>query len=134
MSARILLVDDEKPIREYMRCCVQSLHPESVDLAEDEGAVALAERLQPHVAVVDMQLGPDLEGPDLVRAIAQASPDTRFVLVTGTREIGIAARMVGILDTPHVSGFLFKPFEPEELCIAVSRAITERLCGETTPA
>jgi len=76
--------------------------------------------LNPEVALVDRRLG-DVDGLEIIREAREASPGTRFVMVSAcseTRDIVTAIRR-GACD------YVTKPFQPEEITSALGRALTE---------
>jgi DNA-binding response OmpR family regulator len=76
--------------------------------------------MTPDVVLVDRRLG-DIDGLDVVRDAREASPATRFVMVSAcseTRDIVTAIRR-GACD------YVTKPFQPEEIHSAVNRALQE---------
>lgn len=76
--------------------------------------------MTPDVALVDRRLG-EADGLDMVREAREASPGTRFVMVSAcseTRDIVTAVRR-GVCD------YVTKPFDPAEITNAVNRALTD---------
>lgn len=91
-------------------------------MAFDNGHAGLEaiRELNPEVVLVDRRLG-EVDGLDVMREARQASPNTRFVVVSAcaeTRDIVTAIRR-GACD------YVTKPFEPEEITSAVGRALSE---------
>lgn len=91
-------------------------------MAYDNGRAGLdaIRELAPDVALVDRRLG-NVDGLEMIREAREASPKTRFVMVSAcseTRDIVIAVRR-GVCD------YVTKPFEPEEIKSAVNRALSE---------
>lgn len=83
--------------------------------------------MTPDVALVDRRLG-EADGLDMVREAREASPGTRFVMVSAcseTRDIVAAVRR-GVCD------YVTKPFDPAEITNAVNRALTDP--GDPVPA
>ena len=118
--ATVLVVeDDDANLRLIVRLLtVQGYHVESS--SSGEGAIAMIERQQPDLILLDVHL-PGIGGFEICRRIKQA-PQTRLipvVLVTGdgAREHRIAGIHAGADD------FLTKPFDAEELQARVSSLI-----------
>jgi len=91
-------------------------------MAFDNGRAGLdaIRELNPEVALVDRRLG-DVDGLEIIREAREASPNTRFVMVSAcseTRDIVTAIRR-GACD------YVTKPFQPEEITSALGRALTE---------
>jgi len=120
MKGRILLVDDEEIV---LRSCQRILGGEyDLDIAHD-GLEALAKVNENDydVLVLDIKM-PKMDGLEVLRRVKEARPETDIIMVTGLHEIGTAvqAMKLGALD------YLPKPFEPEELQMAVARAFDRR--------
>lgn len=78
----ILIVDDHAVVREGLRALLEAAGFEVVGEAGDgRGALALARRLRPDVAVVDVAM-PSLNGIDTTRNLVRETPDTRVVVLT----------------------------------------------------
>ncbi|MBI2216934.1 MAG: sigma-54-dependent Fis family transcriptional regulator [Candidatus Rokubacteria bacterium] len=114
----VLLVDDE---RDALDACSQALAAERyrVDTARDpRDALEKLERGSYDAAVVDLKM-PGMSGLDVLRAMRRLDPDVAVVMVTGyaTVETAVEAMKDGASD------YLQKPFTPDELRLAVRRAI-----------
>jgi DNA-binding NarL/FixJ family response regulator len=81
---RILLADDHEIVRQGVRKLIESEAGWEVCAEASDGrtAVALAEKLQPDVAVLDIGM-PELNGVDAARQIKRASPQTELLMFTG---------------------------------------------------
>jgi DNA-binding NarL/FixJ family response regulator len=97
-TIRIVVVEDNDVFRESLELVLE-LEP-GIDVIGSAGTgregVALCEREQPEVALVDFRL-PDLDGVETTRAIRTASPATAVVALTaaaGDRELD-ALRVAG---------------------------------------
>jgi DNA-binding NtrC family response regulator len=120
MKGRILLVDDEEIV---LRSCQRILGDAyEVDTARD-GLQALGKINQdPYdVIILDIKM-PKMDGIEVLRRVKEARPDIDVIMITGLHEIGTAvkAMKLGALD------YLPKPFEPDELGLAVARAFDRR--------
>jgi DNA-binding NtrC family response regulator len=120
MKGRILLVDDEEIV---LRSCQRILGGEyDVDIAHD-GLEALAKvnASDYDVVILDIKM-PKMDGIEVLRRVKEARPDIDIIMVTGLHEIGTAvkAMKLGALD------YLPKPFEPDQLEMAVARAFDRR--------
>jgi response regulator RpfG family c-di-GMP phosphodiesterase len=125
-SARILVVDDERVIREILAEFL-ALEGFSVQTVED-GEKALTElRLRPYdLLITDLKM-PRLSGLQLLEKIEQERLGVLTVLMTGfgTVETAIEAMKKGAYD------YLLKPFKVEEVIHVVERALyRQRLQAE----
>ncbi len=125
-SARILVVDDERVIREILAEFL-TLEGFSVHTVED-GEKALTElRLRPYdLLITDLKM-PRLSGLQLLEKVEQERLGVLTVLMTGfgTVETAIEAMKKGAYD------YLLKPFKVEEVIHVVERALyRQRLQAE----
>lgn len=116
---RILVVDDHAVVREGVHAFLDSQVDLEVVAATGSGeeAVALAASHGPDVALVDLIL-PDLDGVEVTRRIAAASPATRVIILTsfhGDEHVFPAIR-AGALS------YLLKDVTAEALADAVREA------------
>ncbi|HEY4242604.1 MAG TPA: HD domain-containing phosphohydrolase [Kofleriaceae bacterium] len=117
-GARILVVDDERVIREILAEFL-ALEGYTVDTVED-GEKALTElRVRPYdLLITDLKM-PRLSGLQLLERIEQERLGVLTVLMTGfgTVETAIEAMKKGAYD------YLLKPFKVEEVVHVVERAL-----------
>jgi DNA-binding NtrC family response regulator len=116
--ARVLIVDDEAPIRQTLRGILER---QGYSVSEAATAKAALARLDgepsPDVALVDLRL-PDQEGTVVMEAIQKRSPSTAVVMISGHGSIPAAVDAVrsGAFD------FLEKPLDRERLLITLRNA------------
>lgn len=93
MKIRVLLADDHTLIRAGLRKVVESEPGLAVVGEANDGreAVALAERLKPDVAVMDIGM-PNLNGIEACRQIRTASADTQVVMLSMHSDEGYVLR------------------------------------------
>jgi response regulator RpfG family c-di-GMP phosphodiesterase len=118
VSARILVVDDEKVIREIL-CEFLALEGYVVRGVED-GQKALTElRLRPYDIVISDLKMPKLSGLELLERITSEKLDVLTVIMTGfgTVETAIEAMKKGAYD------YILKPFKVEEVVHIVQRGL-----------
>ncbi len=118
--ANIVVIDDHPPVLKLLTSLCRAQGHDV--MAYDNGRAGLdaIREMNPDIALVDRRLG-DIDGLDVVREARGASPTTRLVIVsacTETRDIVTAIRR-GACD------YVTKPFQPEEIQDAVSRALTD---------
>ena len=121
MSARVLVVDDEPPIRELCRVSLE-LRGFRVDEAVDgEDALARLRADRHDVVLLDVMM-PKLDGWSTLAAIADdpSLRDVPVVLMTALSDEADRERA----ERAGVASFVAKPFDPQELVDAI-RACTE---------
>ena len=119
MRKRVLLVDDHRLVREGLRRTLEEAGFEVVGEA-DNGAEALelAERLRPHVVLMDVSM-PVMDGITATRRMRTRAPDARVVVLTMHADTDLVdkARAAG------AAGYLLKDASGDEVVRAVRRAL-----------
>ncbi len=110
MAEKILVVDDERPVREVVALILERVGYEVVRATNGREAIEVAAKQNPQLIVLDMRM-PGLHGIDTCRELRsrQGSRGIPILVLTGYMENEKAALDAG------VDGFLAKPFRPEEL-------------------
>ncbi|MBJ6751439.1 sigma-54-dependent transcriptional regulator [Geomonas anaerohicana] len=121
MSARILVVDDELSMREFLAILLDG-EGYLVDQA-DSAETALACMGQRHYDMVISDVSmPGLSGIDLLSRIKGQAPDTAVLLITAftTAEQAVEAMKLGAYD------YIGKPFKVEEVKVLVRKALEKQ--------
>lgn len=118
-TRRILLVEDEKSIREVVAAYLEREGYWVTSVGDGEAAVEIFDQHQFELVVLDLML-PKLSGENVCRHIRDAS-DVPIIMLTakGEEEDRIAGLELGADD------YLVKPFSPREL-VARVRALLRR--------
>jgi DNA-binding NtrC family response regulator len=125
---RVLVVDDDDGVREYVEAVLSRAGMEVVCAANGaHGMKALDER-SPDLVLLDLAM-PDASGLDLLLRIKELRGDLPVVMLSGQGE---AANVVESIRR-GAADFLAKPFEPEQLQVAVERALNLRGQGTICP-
>jgi two-component system KDP operon response regulator KdpE len=106
---RVLVVDDETPIRSIVRAAVESSGGIALEAATAAHALELARTERPALVILDLGL-PDLDGAEVCRTIRQWSSVP--ILVLSARHAD--AEKVALLDA-GADDYLTKPFSTVEL-------------------
>lgn len=118
MKSRILVVDDEESIREFLEIMLKKEGYE-VTCAED-GQVALdtLKKKSFDLVISDLQM-PNMTGMDLLKHVKDQYPDVVFMMITafGTTETAVEAMKIGAYD------YITKPFKIDEVRINISNAL-----------
>jgi two-component system KDP operon response regulator KdpE len=118
-SVRILIVDDEKPIRRFLRASLASRGYAVVESASGTDALEKSVSSHPEVIVLDLGL-PDIDGIQVIREIRKRAK-TPIVILSVRDEI---ADKVEALDA-GADDYLTKPFSITEL-LARIKAVMRR--------
>ncbi len=113
---RALLVDDDEAVRDVTRLMLEELGFRVTETAGGEAALdLLAGSIDFDVVLIDFAM-PDMNGAELAARIGARHPDLPILLVTGYADT-TALQRAG--DWPLIA----KPFAPEQLASALTRAI-----------
>jgi two-component system, OmpR family, response regulator MprA len=122
--ARVLVVDDDRPVRDSLRRALQ-LHGYEVLLAPDGmEAIRTVTAEAPDLIVLDVMM-PGVDGFGVVRRLRQDGVDTPILLLTARD--AVPDRVTGL--TTGADDYLVKPFALEELLARI-----EALLRRTAPA
>ncbi len=121
MTARILLVEDEALQRALVAQLLRGAGYDVRDVASAEAALQALARAEFDLVLSDWRLV-ELDGEHLFHEVRQRFPRVAFVFLTayGTIARAVAAVRAGADD------YLAKPFERDELLLAVERALRAR--------
>jgi two-component system KDP operon response regulator KdpE len=120
---RILVVDDEPPIRKLLRTGLGIQGYEVIEAANGrEAQERLSAEPKPDLVILDLGL-PDIPGHELLRRWREAGSDTPIVILSSrTDEAGIVAALeLGADD------YVTKPFGAKELVARIRVALRHRL-------
>ena len=117
----ILVVDDEKNIRQTLRVCLEAIDADVTEAGTVQAAVEAISRITFDVAFVDLRLGTQ-SGLDLIPRLLAENPNVAVVLVTAyaTVETAVEAVRRGAWDV------LPKPFTPAQIRHLVDRVAAQR--------
>ncbi len=118
MKPRILVVDDEESIREFLEIMLKKEGYE-VTCAED-GAKArdLLTKKSFDLVISDLQM-PNMTGIELLKYVKESYPELVFMMITafGTTESAVEAMKMGAYD------YLTKPFKIDEVRMNIQNAL-----------
>jgi DNA-binding response OmpR family regulator len=124
MRATILVVEDERKIRDLVRSYLEREGYQVVTTASGAEAITLAESTRPELVVLDLRL-PDVPGEEVARELRRSSHVPILML---TARSGQDDRIHGF--ELGADDYVTKPFSPRELVLRV-QAILRRGHGES---
>ena len=128
MAVDILIVDDERDIRELVAGVLSDEGYECRTAGESGAALAAIDQRRPSLVLLDVWLhGSPMDGLEVLDAIKAREPELPVIIFSGHGNIDTAVSAIsrGAMD------FIEKPFEAERLLLLVERATeTERLRRE----
>jgi len=121
-TERILVVDDEEPIREIVTAMLHSSGYQCQQAASGKQALALLTSGDSFELVLSDLMMADMDGIGLLERTKEKYPDMPVVMVTAVHDISVALAAIrnGAYD------YLLKPFEREQLLATVRRALENR--------
>lgn len=117
MKPTVLVIDDESEIRYSLNRVLAAKNYEVHCAASGEEGIEEAERIKPHVILLDNRMG-GISGIETLQHLRTASPASMAVLMTayGTTQTAIEAMKFGAFD------YVIKPFSPQKILQIVENA------------
>ncbi|MFO0832850.1 MAG: sigma-54 dependent transcriptional regulator [Phycisphaerales bacterium] len=117
----VLIVDDKEMMRDSVGTTLERAGFRVVVVADGEAALHAVAQSRPDAVVTDMRM-PAMTGIELLEKLRAIDDELPVILMTafGTIETAVKAMKMGAFD------YLTKPFEGDELIIAVKRAVEHR--------
>jgi len=118
MAARILIVDDEKAIRDSLQIVLSEEGFEAEVVTDGQEALKKIEEDGFDLVITDLKM-PRLNGMELLERSSKVSPDTFFIIMTAYASVDTAINALrnGAYD------YLIKPVEFDDLIIRVKRLL-----------
>ncbi len=122
MENRILVVDDEKNIRDFLSKALSRVGGFHVELAESgEEALQKIEKENFDLILTDLKM-PKTDGLQLMTEIARSRPEILTIMMTGHGTIDSALEAM----KRGASDYLMKPLNIDELIIRIRKVLAER--------
>lgn len=115
---KVLIVDDDHDIVQAIEAILLMEHYQVVHSYSGKESILLAKKEQPQLILLDYML-PDIKGKELVYALREQ----KELKTTPILFISAAHGLDHIIQELPIQGFLKKPFELNELLLAVSTHI-----------
>ncbi|MDF1612726.1 sigma-54-dependent transcriptional regulator [Stygiobacter electus] len=121
MSAKILIVDDEKPIRDSLKMILDEEGYKTETSADGEEALNKIKENNFDIVITDIKM-PKLDGIQLLENASKISPETFFIIMTAYASVktAIDALRNGAYD------YLIKPVEFDDVIIRVKRLLEHK--------
>ncbi len=118
---KILIVDDEEPIRRSIREILEIEDYEIFEAEDGEEAIRLVQSDEPHLVITDIIM-PEKEGFETILQINEEYPDIKIIAMSGGGRLGTDI-ILGTVSELNVVGTLQKPFKVTELFELVQQAL-----------
>lgn len=118
---KILVVDDEEPIRDSCNQVLSKAGHECHTAVDGIEGLRLAHQVDPDIVLLDLKM-PGMDGLDMLEQMLRTHSHVVCIVITGyaTIESAVEAMKRGAFD------FLPKPFTPDELRLIVNRGLEQR--------
>ncbi len=116
MGAKLLVIDDDETMREYIKQALLLYGYDAIEAASAEEGLLFARQHNPAMILCDVQMN-GMDGYDTLRAF-RADPilaGTPFIMVTASSDVSSMREGMGL----GADDFLPKPFTPKDLVKAV---------------
>ncbi|WP_374120984.1 response regulator transcription factor [Neobacillus sp. PS3-12] len=107
---RILLVDDEPHILQFLELGLMNEGYEIKTAPDGMSAINIAQEFQPHVAILDVMM-PGMDGFEVCKMLKKSGSQTSIIMLTAKDEV--EDRVKGL--TIGADDYVIKPFSFEEL-------------------
>src|SRR5512139_1544446 len=121
MSKRVLIVDDEKNMRWVLGQALSGEGFEVVEAADGKQALALVAEQEPDIMVLDHRM-PAPDGMEVLRRIREKNLTFPIIMLTAHGNVAQAVEAM----KAGASEYLTKPFDLEELKLAIEKALQYR--------
>jgi two-component system response regulator PilR (NtrC family) len=120
-KGKILIVDDEKSMREVLKIFLEG---EGYDVSVADGGESAIEAIKKHIfslVITDLKM-PKVSGFDLLKVIKDISPETIVIIITafGSPESAVEAMKLGAFD------YIQKPFKNNDIRLVVKNALDKQ--------
>lgn len=121
MKSRILVVDDEESIREFLNIMLRKEGYDVTCVEDGQQAMDILKKKSFEMIISDLQM-PHVTGLELLKFVRENYPDLLFLLITafGTTETAVEAMKMGAYD------YITKPFKLDEVRINISNALRSK--------
>ncbi len=121
MTAKILIVDDEKAIRDSLKELLILEEYQVETAASGEESLEMMEKKEFDLVLLDIKM-PGVSGVEVMRQVKKYYPDTKVIVLTGhgSLESAIEAIRSGAED------YMLKPYESSDILVSIGKALTEK--------
>jgi YesN/AraC family two-component response regulator len=116
MEKKILLVDDEKDIRDVVHLSLSDMGYQVIEAEDGDQALRIFRDTQPPIVLTDIKM-PNMDGIELLQKIKLENPETEVVMITGHGDMDLAIKSLKYKATD----FITKPINVNVLEIALQR-------------
>lgn len=118
-KAKVLIVDDELPIREVLSASLRDEGHEVMTASDGDQGLKLMKEFQPEIVFLDIWMPGSLDGIEVLTEARKKFPQTEFIMISGhgTIETAVKATKLGAWD------FIEKPLSMDKISIGITNII-----------
>ena len=123
--ARILVVDDEQSMRDFLRMMLEKQDYEVITSPSGTEALNEIRKSAVDLVITDIKM-PDMGGIELLERVKKVNPETGVIVITayGSHETAVEAMKLGAED------YITKPFDVDEFSIIIRRSLQRKQLAE----
>lgn len=115
---KVLVVDDTAFIRIRLQKILTAAGHEVIQAENAAVAVGIYQEQKPDLVTMDITM-PDIDGIKAISLLKRVDPEVKVIVISAMGQ----KSMVGEAIKAGAKDFVVKPFEPERILTAVSRAV-----------
>jgi DNA-binding NtrC family response regulator len=121
MTARVMVVDDDRSIRETLESHFRDGGHDVTAAASAEEALSRVASIEPSLVITDVRMG-GMSGLELLAKLKEHRPDVDVIVITAFEDMrtAIAAMKAGALD------YLVKPLDLDHIDLVVDRCLRDQ--------
>ncbi|MFO8037458.1 MAG: response regulator transcription factor [Anaerolineales bacterium] len=121
MTASLLIVDDEKAVRDALEDVLRLEDYQVESVASGEQALEAFNEKQFDLVLLDIKM-PGISGIEVMRHAKRQTPDTKVIILTGhgSLESAIEALRSGASD------YILKPYDSKDIMTSIGRALSKK--------
>ena len=118
LSKMILVIDDEKPVREAVKDILELIDVDVLMAVNGRDGLNLYQQQQQAINLILLDLSmPGMNGEETLSALRQIDPHVPVLLSSGYSEIDVATRFAG----KNVTDFIQKPYSLDKLLHTIQK-------------
>ena len=118
MKTKILLVDDEKDVRDMLHLSLAAMGYDVLDAKDGNEALGIFRDVRPPMVLTDIKM-PSMDGIELLQKIKREDPNTEVIMITGHGDMDLAIKSLKY----EATDFVAKPINLDALKIALKRSM-----------
>lgn len=119
--AKVLVIDDEKIIRERMKKLLELDDYETISAENGQKGLEIFKNEKPDIVLLDIKM-PGMDGIEVLKKIKEETTDAQVIIMTGHGGVETATQAI----KEGAFGYIQKPVEYDELEIEIKRALEKQ--------